>query len=208
MRRFVLVLVVATLAFGLVSQVGGEAGRALAGDARSDARSTVRGPDQILGRPIYRRARVERYARSVGATRYIKKTIPIYYRLARKRNIAPDVLVAQAMVETGYGHYGGDARPWNMAGIKKGGDVGDEPKDFERPKTARAGVRMHINHMAAYTGKKPIGKPHDRFYDARAAQKSRGWWVRRISHLGGGIWATDDNYDRKIRRVLNDMGNR
>ncbi|MDQ3236832.1 MAG: glucosaminidase domain-containing protein, partial [Actinomycetota bacterium] len=71
----------------------------------------------------------------MGATRYIKKTIPIYYRLAKKRNIAPDVLVAQAMIETGYGRYGGDSRPWNMAGIKKGGIVGDTPKDFERPKT-------------------------------------------------------------------------
>jgi hypothetical protein len=25
---------------------------------------------------------------------------------------------------------------------------------------------MHINHMAAYTGKKPIGTPHDRFCEA------------------------------------------
>jgi len=149
---------------------------------------------------------VTRFARSVGATRYIMKTIPIYYELASRRNIAPDVLVAQAMIETGYGHYGRDSRPWNMAGIKKGGIVGDEPRDFERPKTARAGVRMHVNHMAAYTtGKRPIGEPHDRYYDVRTAQKSRGWWVRRISQLGD-IWATDDTYDRKIRRVLNDMG--
>ncbi len=199
MRRLILVLLVATLAFGVISQVGWEAEPALAA-------SSVRAPDQILGKPLYSQARVERYARSVGATRYIKKTIPIYYRLAKKRNIAPDMLVAQAMVETGYGRYGGDSRPWNMAGIKKGGIVGDAPKDFERPKTAFAGVRMHVNHMAAYTGKKPIGKPHDRYYDARAAQKSRGYWVRRISQLGDGVWATDSTYDRKIRRVLNDMG--
>jgi len=149
MRRLVLVLLVATFAFGLVLQVGGETEPAYAA-------STVRGPNQIFGKPLYRQARVERYARSVGATRYIKKTIPIYYRLAKKRNIAPDVLVAQAMIETGYGRYGGDSRPWNMAGIKKGGIVGDAPKDFERPKTPYGGVRMHVNHMAAYMGKKPI----------------------------------------------------
>jgi len=199
MRRLVLVLLVATFAFGLVLQVGGETEPAFAA-------SSVRGPDEILGKPLYSQARVERYARSVGATRYIKKTIPIYYRLAPKRNIAPDVLVAQAMIETGYGRYGGDSRPWNMAGIKKGGIVGDAPKDFERPKTPYGGVRMHVNHMAAYMGKKPIGKPHDRYSDARAAQKSRGYWVRRIGQLGDGVWATDSTYDRKIRRVLNDMG--
>ena len=110
------------------------------------------------------------------------------------------------MLETGYGRYGGDSRPWNMAGIKKGGIVGDEPKDFEVPPTAYAGVRMHVNHMAAYTGKRPIGTPHDRFYDARAAQKSRGWWVTRISQLGGGVWATDTTYDAKIRNILDAMG--
>jgi hypothetical protein len=186
-------------------------GLALIVDARSEpvlAASSVRGPDQILGAPRYGQTRVERYARSIGCTRYIMKTIPIYYRLAPRRNIAPDVLVAQAIVETGRGYYGGDSRPWNMAGIKKGGVVGDDPKDFEVPPTAYEGVRMHVNHMAAYTGKRPIGKPHDRYYDARAAQKARGWWVRRISQLGNGIWATDSTYATKIRAQLDNMGRR
>jgi flagellum-specific peptidoglycan hydrolase FlgJ len=203
MRHFGLVLLAAFVAFGLVSHV-----EASAETRQTDLRATaVRGADEILGAPLYGQARVERYARSAGSTRYIMETIPIYYKLAPQRNIAPDVLVAQAMIETGYGRYGGDSRPWNMAGIKKGGIVGDDPWDFERPATAYAGVRMHVNHMAAYTGKRPIGTPHDRYYDARAAQKSRGWWVRKVSHLGGGIWATDPDYDVKIRRVLNAMGN-
>ena len=169
---------------------------------------SVRGADRILGAPIHGEAQVERYARSVGCTRYIMKTIPLYYGLAPRRDIRPDVLVAQAILETGKGHYGGDSRPWNMAGIKKGGAVGDGPSDFEVPKTPRAGVRMHVNHMAAYTGKKPIGKPHDRFYDARAAQESRGWWVRRVSQLGNGAWVIDRHYAGKIRRILVDMGTR
>ncbi len=168
----------------------------------------MRDPGEILGGARHSQAKVERYARKMGSTQYIMRTIPIYYKLAPQRNIAPDVLVAQAMVETGYGRYGGDSRPWNMAGIKKGGIVGDAPKDFERPRTAFGGVRMHVNHMAAYMGKRPIGKPHDRYSDARAAQKSRGYWVRRIGQLGDGVWATDSTYDRKIRRVLNDMGKR
>jgi flagellum-specific peptidoglycan hydrolase FlgJ len=194
MRYVGLVLLAAFVAFGLASHVQAEA-----------AERAVRDPGEILGGARHSKAKVERYARSMDSTRYIMKTIPIYYDLAPRRNIAPDVLIAQAMVETGYGHYGGDSKPWNMAGIKKGGIRGDEPRDFERPATARAGVRMHINHMAAYTGKRPIGKPHDRFYDARAAQKSRGWWVRKVGHLGNGIWATDPNYDDKIRNVLHGM---
>ncbi len=199
MRRVALILLGVLLASGVVLQLDLQTKPAAAATA-------VRKPGQILGAPRYSQIRVERYARSIGCTKYIMKTIPIYYRLAPRRNIAPDVLVAQAILETGKGHYGGDSRPWNMAGIKKGGIVGDDPQDFEVPPTAYEGVRMHVNHMAAYTGKRPIGKPHDRFYDARAAQKSRGWWVRRISQLGGGIWATDSTYGGKIRNILDDMG--
>ena len=178
-------------------------------DARTEpvvAASALRGSDQILGAPRYSQTTVESYARSINCSRYIMKAIPIYYRLAPRRNIAPEVLVAQAIVETGKGYYEGDSKPWNMAGIKKGGPVGDAPKDFEVPPTAYEGVRMHINHMVAYTGKRPIGKPHDRFYEARAAQKQRGWWVRRISQLGDGIWAEDPTYASKIRNHLDNMG--
>ncbi len=169
------------------------------------SQAATRKPDSLLGAPLYDQASAKRYARSVGSSRYIMETIPLYYKLAPKVGIAPDVLVAQAILETGRGQYGGDSKPWNMAGIKKGGQVGDAPSDFERPATAYEGVRMHVNHMAAYTGKKPIGTPHARFRDARAAQESRGWWVTRISQLGGGVWATDTTYAGKIRRILDEM---
>ncbi len=197
MRHVGLVLLAVFVALGMASHVQAQ-------DETVD-RAAVRDPGEILGGARHSKAKVERYARRMDSTRYIMRTIPIYYKMAPRRNIAPDVLVAQAMVETGYGRYGGDSVPWSMAGIKKGGPVGDEPRDFEKPATARAGVRMHINHMAAYTGKKPIGTPHDRFYDARAAQRARGYWVRNIGQLGGGVWATDTTYDDKIRSVLYGM---
>ena len=199
MRRLALVLFVACFASGLASQVEAQS-------KQDVGASSVRKPDQILGAPIYGRAAVERYARSVGCTRYVLKAIPIYYRLAPRRGIAPDVLVAQAILETGRGHYGGASRPWNMAGIKKGGPVGDRARDFEVPPNAHEGVRMHVNHMTAYTGKRPIGEPHGRYYEARTAQESRGWWVRRVSQLGNGVWASDLAYAGNIRRILDDMG--
>jgi hypothetical protein len=198
MRYLALVLAMVILATGLVVLADSQEEPALA--------ASVRGPDQILGAPRYGKKRVESYARSIDCSRYIMKAIPIYYRLAPRRNIAPDVLVAQAIVETERGYYGGDSKPWNMAGIKKGGEVSDDPKDFEVPPTAYEGVRMHVNHMAAYAGKRPIGEPHDRFYDARTAQEQRGWWVRRISQLGDGIWAGDPTYASAIRYHLDHMG--
>ena len=199
LRYLALISLTVFLASGLVVLVEARNGPVLAATA-------VRGPDQILGAPRYSQTKVERYARSINCSRYIMKTIPIYYRLAPRRNIAPDVLAAQAIVETGRGYYGGDSKPWNMAGIKRGGAVGDDPKDFEVTPSAYEGVRMHVNHMAAYTGKGPVGTPHDRFYDARAAQEQRGWWVRRISELGDGIWATDPTYASTVRNHLDNMG--
>jgi flagellum-specific peptidoglycan hydrolase FlgJ len=200
-RRLTLVSFAICFALGLASQVETQA------KPQIEANS-VREPNRILGAPIYSRAKAERYARSAGCTRYILKAIPIYYRLAPLRNIRPDVLVAQTVLETSRGHYDGASKPWNMAGIKNGGAVRDRPKDFEKPPNAREGVRMHVNHMAAYTGKRAIGKPHDRYYEARAAQKRRGWWVRKVPQLGSGIWATDPEYGGKIRRILDDMAKR
>jgi flagellum-specific peptidoglycan hydrolase FlgJ len=200
-RRLALVLFAVCFALDLASQAETQAKQV------TEANST-REPNRILGAPIHSQAKVEKYARSVGCTRYILKAIPIYYRLAPRRNIRPDVLVAQAVLETNEGHYGGASRPWNMAGIKKGGAVGDRPRDFEVPSNARAGVKMHVNHMAAYTGKRAIGKPHDRYYEARAAQRRRGWWVRKVSQLGNRVWATDPEYGGKIRRILHDMAKR
>lgn len=173
-------------------------------DTGSDETQT-RGADELLGDAAYDQASAEAYARSVGASRYILETIPYYYELAPRVGIAPDVLVAQAIVETGRGYYGGDSKPWNMAGIKKGGATGDGPSDFEQPATAYEGVRMHVNHMAAYTGQQTIGTPHDRYYDARAVQQSRGYWVTRISQLGNGTWATDPVYSSKISSTLDEM---
>jgi hypothetical protein len=198
-RYLTLISLTVFLASGLVVLV----------DARTEpvlAATAVRGPDQILGAPRYSQTRVERYARSINCSRYIMKTIPMYYRLAPRRNIAPDVLIAQAIVETGRGYYGGDSKPWNMAGIKKGGPVGDDPKDFEVPPTAYEGVRMHINHMAAYTGKRPIGKPHDRFYEARAAQTQRSVLDMSIIQLGDAILSSEHTYASKIRNHLDNMG--
>ena len=112
------------------------------------------------------------------------------------------MLVAQAIVETGRGRYGGDSRPWNMAGIKKGGPVGDAPKDFERPETAFGGVRMHVNHMAAYTHKRPIGAPHDRFHEARGRPESPRVVGQEDRPARGRRLAEDPAYARKIRYQL------
>ena len=90
MRRIGLVLLAAFLALGLASHVQAQ--------PETVEKAAMRDPGKILGGPRHSQAKVERYARRMNSTQYIMRTIPIYYKLAPQRNIAPDVLVAQAMV--------------------------------------------------------------------------------------------------------------
>lgn len=118
---------------------------------------------------------------------------------------APAVRAAQSFHETGGWNYGHDSRWANMAGIKKGGDVGDEPRDFLVPATAELGAHIQAQHARAYSGKPHLKPVHARYFDAYAAQKARGWWVTRVSQLGGGIWATDELYASHLMDVIRGM---
>ena len=103
---------------------------------------------------------------------------------------AADFRAAQAILETGNFRWGGDSKMWYLAGIKKGGIVGDEPKDFEVLPTPHSGAHMQANLGRAYALKPAVEPVHARYADAYAAQKARGYPVTKISQLGKGIWAT------------------
>jgi hypothetical protein len=81
-----LVLLSAFLAFGLASHVQAQA-------ETVERAEGMREPGEILGGARHSKAKVERYARSKNSTKYIMRTIPIYYKMAPRRNIAPDVLI-------------------------------------------------------------------------------------------------------------------
>ena len=78
----------------------------------------------------------------------------------------PEVLYAQSAKETAFGRYGGAVQPAqnNWAGIKRGDARGDSTADFESFATPEEGVRAHFNHICAYTGLKPVGEPHGRYW--------------------------------------------
>ncbi len=81
MRYVGLVLLAAFMALGMASHVQAQAG--------TDERAAVRDPGEILGAALHSKAKVERYARSKNSTDVIMRTIPIYYEMAPRRNIAP-----------------------------------------------------------------------------------------------------------------------
>lgn len=167
----------------------------------------IRDKDDLFGAPRAGLEQALALAKSRGAhpDRYPQAIRAIYNVPEPKSAWAPDVRTAQMLIETGNLNYGHDSRPWNLAGIKKGGIVGDEPIDFEVPKTPEAGAHMQANHGRAYGLKPAVAPAHARYSDAYAAQRSRGKPITKISELGGGIWATDPTYARKIRSLLDQM---
>lgn len=164
-----------------------------------------RGPDDILGLPIAPLDRALEWARENGSHGRFREIIPLYYELAPKAGIAPDVLVAQSALETDFWRYTGKVPPsyHNLAGIKiKNPSPYDIREDHERFPSWREGVRAHINHMCAYTGSKPLGPPeygkiHDRYY----VVKSLPWagTVKKIDGLSGR-WAPRRDYADLLRR--------
>ncbi|MGM9936657.1 MAG: glucosaminidase domain-containing protein [Candidatus Ornithomonoglobus sp.] len=130
-----------------------------------------------------------------------------YWKYGEETGIRPEVMYAQAALETAYGNFGGRVTPDmnNFAGIKKVDAVSDATEDHEAFPTAEDGVRAHYNHMCAYTGLDPIGIPHNRYY----LVLSSDWagTIRYVEELGGH-WCPDADYGNKIvNTFLSDMYN-
>lgn len=91
---------------------------------------------------------------------------PLYWDYGQKTGMRPEILYAQAAIETNFGKYGNRVPPEynNWAGIKIAGAAGDATEDHEQFITPEEGVRAHFNHMAAYLGFTPFGEPHARYH--------------------------------------------
>ncbi len=130
-----------------------------------------------------------------------------YWLYGERTGIRPEVMYAQAALETGYGHYGGSVTPDmnNFAGIKKHDASGDAPEDHEVFAAREDGVRAHFNHMCAYTGLEPIGDVHGRYNIVKTC--SWAGTVTTVEDLGGK-WCPDPEYGKIIvTKYLADMMN-
>lgn len=87
-------------------------------------------------------------ALSTGGAGDIKTFCQIYYEEATKEGVRPEVAFMQAMLETGWLQYGGDAvvSQFNFAGL---GTTGDGVKGNSFP-DVRTGIRAQVQHLKAY----------------------------------------------------------
>ncbi len=129
---------------------------------------------------------------------------PLYWEYGRKTGIRPEVLYAQAALETGFGHYNGlvPSEYNNWAGIKIGSSSGNKPEDHQQFDTPQEGVRAHFNHVSAYVGLEPIGEPHDRYHLIIRLN-----WAGTVETVEGfsGKWAPSPAYHERIVRMLGEM---
>ncbi len=137
------------------------------------------------------------YQRFVGVADY-------YWYFVAQSGIRPEVLFAQAALETGFGRFSGQVTPEqnNWAGIKTAFTKGDAPEDHESFASPQDRVRAHFNHMAAYVGLSPLGEPHCRYHVV-----IRTPWagtIKTVEELSGR-WAASATYHVRIVKMIEEM---
>jgi len=116
----------------------------------------------------------------------------------------PEVLYAQAAVETNFGRYDNrvPADYNNWAGIKTTEADGNSAEDHEKFATPEEGVRAHYNHMAAYIGLQPVGEPHGRYFVAIAQP-----WAGTVQYVEdlSSRWTPLSDYHLYITDLIEQM---
>lgn len=120
----------------------------------------------IIGSTEVTLDQAQQWARNRAAHQRFIDIATVYWEFGDITGIRPEVLYAQAAVETDFGHYTNQVLPSynNWAGIKLADEEGETTENHEAFTAPEEGVRAHFNHMAAYVGLDPVGDPHGRYY--------------------------------------------
>lgn len=203
-RRHLLKLIGWASAYGVLASIPGVAVRAQEGPIGSAA-----SPSSIEGPSIASKEQALRWLSANNAHELTYGWVDLAWAWGEAVGIRPDLMLAQEMFETGWGHFGGIVTPGhhNVAGIKVADPGGaDLPEDHERFGSWSEGVRAHANHLAAYSGATPVlgpnGEPvHDRYHVVMSLP-----WAGTIETTEGlsGTWAPGDDYARVLHQSFLD----
>ncbi len=129
---------------------------------------------------------------------------PLYWAYGRNMGLRPEVLYAQAAIETNFGKYDNRVPPEynNWAGIKIVEAEGNSTEDHEAFDSPEEGVRAHYNHMAAYVGIGPFGEPHGRYHIA--LKQTWAGSVVTVEDLSGK-WTSSLDYHVYIITLMEQM---
>ncbi len=145
-----------------------------------------------------------KWARDRGAAQIFIDVAPLYWHFGEQTGIRPEVLYAQAAVETNYGIFSGVVPSTynNWSSIRTAEATGFRESDYEQFPTAEEGVRAHFNHISAYLGLEPLGQPHGR-YNTVLQQP----WAGTVTHLNelSGKWAPAQDYHTYVAALVGQM---
>ena len=124
---------------------------------------------------------------------------------ANAENVRGEVVFAQAMLETGWLSFGGDAGidQFNFPGL---GTTGDGVKGIAFP-DVRTGIRAQVQHLKAYASTDSLNQEcvDERFdYVTRETAPYVEWLGIQENPYGGG-WAAGKDYGSKLRKILADL---
>jgi len=161
------------------------------------SKTPLAGPAEVTA------GQAKKWAESHGAHQRFIDIASLYWEYGEITGIRPEVLYAQAAIETRFGkfneHLAPDAHNWGGIRIA---DAGDDGLKFETFKEPRDGVRAHYNHLAAYLGLDPVGEPHERYHVVK--QQSWAGTIMYVDDLSGK-WTTSDNYHAYILFAIDQM---
>ncbi len=159
---------------------------------------------EILGMPRVSVEQAQKWAEGRDAHERLIDIAPLYWEYGDKTGIRPEVLYAQAAVETSLGVFSSNPAPEfnNWAGIRTAEASGSEASDYEKFGSPGDGVRAHFNHISAYVGLDPIGEPHERFH--LVTEEPWAGSVFFVDDLSGK-WSTSSEYHLKILLILDQI---
>ncbi len=156
---------------------------------------------EILGLPRASVQQAQEWAEGREAHERLIDIAPLYWEYGEKTGIRPEVLYAQAAVETEFGAFSNNLPPEfnNWAGIRTAEASGSEASDYEKFGSPEDGVRAHFNHISAYVGLDPIGEPHQRFHLVLEEP-----WAGSVFFVDDlpGKWSSSSDYHIKILMIL------
>jgi N-acetylmuramoyl-L-alanine amidase len=161
----------------------------------------------IVGQSKASVLQAQTWAKKRGAADVFINIAPLYWEIAQKYGIRPEVAYAQAAKESAFGRFGGvlDYSFHNWCGLKTlqgGSNYG--PNAHARFPDDRTGIEAHIQHLCAYAG---VNIPEGTvIVDPRytLVQKGIAPYVEDL----GGKWAPAQDYGISIvKDYLNDLLN-
>jgi hypothetical protein len=164
----------------------------------SNTKIPVTPSEKIMGDGLFDIHRMTRFLLSNNKqidNTFAHQLAQIYFEEAKTEGVNPDVAFTQMCLETGFLRFDGTVtrEQHNYCGLGVTGN-GEKGHYFNSP---REGVRAHIQHLKAYASTEKL---NTELVDERFRFVKRGC-ATEISELTGK-WATDKQYDKKIRNLL------